>query len=228
MDVSRETLVLKVDRTTEVQKIFEETGILLTMEKCQQFEVYWEVLLKWNAKASLVSKKDEQRVLVRHFLESALLCKLDFFFDSARILDFGTGGGFPGLPIKIVRPDIEMVLLDSKRWKTLFLRNVVSLFAMDSVLVINERAEDLVQEDGYRHGFDFVVSRAVCEMHKLFLLTKDFLKVNGKLLAIKGPNVTQEVQVLQLNEDVDVEILSLPSHIDRAADRVKLVVVKMK
>ena len=107
-------------RLKELKGGFSGAGLPLSQQQAEQFLLYHEELIKWNPRAKLISKRDEGRVLTRHFLECAALTQFEEFTEGVRTLDLGTGGGFPGLPMKIIRPDLKMTLLDSKRWKMLF------------------------------------------------------------------------------------------------------------
>ncbi len=111
----KNNLVAKLD-LSKLSERFKENDVTLSQTQLNQFEIYYYELLKWNPKANLISKKDEGRIVERHFLESALLSFLNEFQGELSVLDLGTGGGFPGVPLKIVTPNLHMVLLDSKRW----------------------------------------------------------------------------------------------------------------
>lgn len=165
----------------------------LSRGQLNQFEIYYNELLKWNPKANLISKNDESRIVERHFLESALLSLLNEFQGELSVLDLGTGGGFPGVPVKIVKPDLQMTLLDSKRWKGLFLRHLIEVLELQNTEVLCERAEAAAENEKYRSRFDRVVCRAVTELSALYRLSSPFLKSGGALVAVKGSRLNDEL-----------------------------------
>ena len=166
---------------------------MLSQKELNQFEIYYNELLKWNPKANLISKRDENRIAERHFLESALLSLLNEFQGELSVLDLGTGGGFPGVPLKIVSPDLQVVLLDSKRWKGLFLKHLIEVLELQNTEVLCERAETAAENKEYRNRFDRVVCRAVTDLSALYRLSRSFLKSGGKLVAVKGSRMNDEL-----------------------------------
>lgn len=178
---------------SKLRQLFYENGLTLSSVQLNQFEVYHRELLKWNPKANLISRKDESRILERHFLESALLALLNEFQGGLSVLDLGTGGGFPGVPLKIVNPNLRVVLLDSKRWKGLFLKHLIEALKLPNVEDLCERAEAAAENEKYRNKFDLVVCRAVTELSGLYELSWPFLKSSGKLVAIKGSRLADEL-----------------------------------
>lgn len=204
----------------------EAIGLSLSDLQIRQFAIYWEQLLRWNAKANLISKNDERRILQRHLLESVAMLQLNLIPECAELIDVGTGGGFPGLPLKLVCPDLSVTLLDSKHWKTLFLKNLVTLLQIDNVSVICERAEVAVENKNFAGQFDFVVTRAVAKLSELFELVRGFLKPGGKLLAFKGSNLETELTLFQQSYDFEVEIIRLPKDTVAFSDKIKIVSVQ--
>lgn len=166
------------DFETELKKI----GIELTNEQKCQFVKYAEFLLEYNAHTNLTAIRNTEDVYLLHFFDSLLLCK---YYDvkSKRILDIGSGAGFPGVPLKICFPDIELVVLDSNGKKTEFLNQLKSILNIDYT-VINERAEKYILEE--RESFDLVTSRAVTAMCTLSELSMPFVKEGGMFIPYKG------------------------------------------
>ena len=177
---------------SKLSQRFKENDLTLSQTQLNQFEIYHRELLKWNPKANLISKKDENRIVERHFFESALLSLLNEFQGELSVLDLGTGGGFPGVPLKIVTPDLQVALLDSKRWKGLFLKHLIEVLELQNTEVLCERAEAAAENEEYRNRFDRVVCRAVTDLSALYRLSRPFLKSGGKLLAVKGSRLNDE------------------------------------
>lgn len=160
------------------------------------FEDYVRLLLQWNPRAGLVSKTDENasRLIKRHIVESLGLVATNLLSENASVLDLGSGGGFPGVPIKIARPDLKITLLDSRRMKSLFLQEVVRHLNLENVEAVCARAESL--DDSFKSRFDFVVVRAVTNLAKLWQWAIPVLKNDGSLLAQKGGDLDQELKEL--------------------------------
>lgn len=176
---------------------FKEAGIELTEYQLKQFGIYYHEILNWNQRINLISKKDESRIIERHFLESSAFSLFQVFQGSQSVLDLGSGGGFPGVPLKIMHPQLSMTLLDSKRMKALFLKRLVEKLNLNDVEVLCERAEVAALKSPYHHGFDVVVSRAVAALPTLYKWAQPFLKAKGALMAVKGSNVSQEIRNLK-------------------------------
>lgn len=187
----------------------EELGLPLSDEAKGKFELYLERLLEWNKRVNLVSRADEGRIAERHFLESLALLRLVEFPYEARVLDLGSGAGFPGLPIKILRPDIRMTLLDSKRKRVLFLREVVEVLGLEGVAVVCARAEEINRQQGYEGEFEIVLARAVAKLERLVGWGLPFLKEGGRLVAVKGGDLDREIKRLK-DYRVWVELVDYP------------------
>ncbi len=190
--IKKNNLVAKLN-LSKLSELFKENDLTLSQTQLSQFEIYYYELLKWNLKANLISKNDESRIVERHFLESALLSFLNEFQGELSVLDLGTGGGFPGVPLKIVTPNLQMVLLDSKRWKGLFLRDLIEALELQNTEVLCERAEAAAKHREYRNRFDRVVCRAVTDLNALYRLSRPFLKSGGNLVALKGSRLNNEL-----------------------------------
>jgi len=185
-------LVAKLN-LSKLSELFKENDLPLSQIQLNQFEIYYNELLKWNPKANLISKNDESRIVERHFLESALLSLLNEFQGGLSVLDLGTGGGFPGIPLQIVTPDLQLTVLDSKRWKGLFLKHLIEVLELQNTEVLCERAEAAAENEEYRNRFDRVVCRAVTDLSALYRLSRPFLKSGGNLVALKGSRLNNEL-----------------------------------
>ena len=166
-------------------------GIELNEQQLAQFDVYKNELLQWNAKINLISEKSSQEIVNRHFLDS--LTALQFIDkQDARVLDIGSGAGFPGLPLKIACPTLQIYLLESNRKKVSFLKHIIRLLSLPETFVLHERAENVIKDIKWKDFFDVVVSRAAFKLSELLSFGSFFLAPQGKLIALKGPDVDAE------------------------------------
>lgn len=168
-----------------------ELDIEVDNEQINKFFKYLYELKEWNKKFNLTAITDEKEIITKHFIDSLLLLKA-FKFRKESVLDIGTGAGFPGIPLKIVIPDIKLTLLESSKKKTEFLAHLKNVLNISDTDIITARAEDAGRE---RRGFfDACVSRAVAPLNVLLEYALPLLKISGKFLALKEENVADEVQ----------------------------------
>ncbi|MBN1473277.1 MAG: 16S rRNA (guanine(527)-N(7))-methyltransferase RsmG [Syntrophaceae bacterium] len=166
-------------------------GITLDDAQLDKFYTYHKELLNWNDKINLVSEQSAKDITARHFLDSLTALR---FIDkqSARVLDIGSGAGFPGIPLKIARPSLEVYLLESNRKKTSFLKYLVRELQLDKVIVVHDRAEHLMKNKAWKEFFDFVVSRAAFHLEDFIQFSAFFLRAQGQFIALKGEGVEPE------------------------------------
>ena len=158
----------------------------------EKFAVYMELLREWNEKINLTAITDEEGILVKHFFDS---CSISEFVDNnSKIIDIGTGAGFPGLPLKIVNDTLNLTLVDSLNKRINFLNEVKNKLGLKNVETVHGRAEDVGIDNKYREKYDFAVSRAVAELRILVEYLLPLVKVGGKVIAMKGPNIDEEVE----------------------------------
>lgn len=168
--------------------------IEITEQQYLQFLEYKKLLLEWNQKINLTAITQEKEIIQRHFIDSiAILNKLQLPSNAA-IIDVGTGAGFPGIPIKIVMPQIQLTLLDSLQKRIAFLEEVTNTLALESVSCIHARAEDVGKNSKFREQFEYGVSRAVAALPILCEYCLPLIQVGGYFAALKGPEVTQELK----------------------------------
>ena len=156
-------------------------------EMLQRFEIYFKLLVEWNEKMNLTAITDEHGVAFKHFADSLVDVK-----KNASIIDVGTGAGFPGVVLKIARPDIKLTLLDSLNKRLTFLDTVLNNTGLDAELV-HSRAEEGGKNKLYREKFDIAVSRAVARLNVLSEYCLPYVKVGGLFVAMKGPNADEEL-----------------------------------
>lgn len=160
----------------------------LTDEQINQFNLYRDLLLEWNEKFNLTAITEKDEIEEKHFIDSLLPTKF-YSFKKGKLLDIGSGAGFPGIPLAIFLPDLNVTLLESNGKKVTFLNEVVNRLQLKNVKVINGRAEDLK----LRSSFDYVTGRAVKSLNIFVELGLPFVKVHGVLLAYKGDHAEEEI-----------------------------------
>lgn len=161
-------------------------------EIIQRFEVYINLLQEWNKKINLTAITDEKEIIVKHFLDSVSCIQSGVISENSKVIDIGTGAGFPGIPLKIIKPKIELTLLDSLNKRTLFLSELMKNIDLDA-RIIHGRAEEYGIKPDFREKYDIVLSRAVAPMNILLEYTMPYVKVGGFLLCQKGPGVFNEI-----------------------------------
>ncbi len=167
-------------------------GLPLTAQQRDQFQRYLVLLLEWNARFNLTSVTEPAAVVLRHFVDSLLPITV-WPAPPRRLLDIGSGAGFPALPLKIMLPQIDLTLLESIGKKAAFLQHTVDALALPQARVANLRVEDLARLPAERAAYDTVTARAVAELRVLAEYAAPLLTVGGHLLALKGPDPHQEV-----------------------------------
>lgn len=153
-------------------------------EMLNQLELYASFLLEYNSHTNLTAIRNVDEVYLKHFLDSILLLKNWDFKTNAKVLDIGTGAGFPGVILKIFRPDLEVTLLDSNNKKIIFLNELIKKLNLKNIYTVNDRAEKFIVNK--REYFDVVTSRAVTNLNNLAELSIPFVKINGYFLPMKG------------------------------------------
>ena len=149
-----------------------------------------QLLLEWNEKINLTTIVEPEQIIVKHFLDSLTIKK--YIEDEKNIIDVGTGAGFPGMPLAIEKNN-NVTLLDSLNKRINFLNDVKEKIGLENVVTVHSRAEDAAKDKKYRECFDYAVSRAVAPMNVLLEYLLPFVKVGGKVICMKGPNVKEEM-----------------------------------
>ncbi|MEG2353873.1 MAG: 16S rRNA (guanine(527)-N(7))-methyltransferase RsmG [Clostridium sp.] len=172
---------------------FNDAGLEFTDEKYNQFMKYKDMIKEWNQKINLTAITEDEEIIKKHFIDSIKVFKYKNFINGKTILDVGTGGGFPGIPIKIANPNCKIVLLDSLNKRIIFLNEVIKELGLQNISAIHGRAEEYANQSQYREQFDIVVSRAVANMCVLSEFCIPYVKPNGCFIALKGPAVEEEL-----------------------------------
>lgn len=168
-------------------------GVTLTDKQIEQFEKYYELLVEWNKVMNLTGITEFDEVMQKHFVDSAAAAKYVEMEKVNSLIDVGTGAGFPGIPLKIVYPHIQVTFLDSLNKRIKFLEEVVDNLGLTGIETVHGRAEDAAKKAEYREQFDLSVSRAVANLASLTEYCLPFVKVGGKFVSYKSVSVDEEI-----------------------------------
>lgn len=158
-----------------------------------KFFVYMTNILEWNEKINLTAITDEDDIILKHFVDSLTI--LEYIPEKSNVIDVGTGAGFPGIPLKIVREDINMTLMDSLNKRITFLNEIINKLELKKINAIHSRAEELAKMQEHREKYDIAVSRAVANLSTLSEYMIPFVKVGGRCICMKGSNIEEELKL---------------------------------
>ena len=173
------------------KKGLNELGLACSESQIQSFMIYLSELKKWNKAYNITALKTDEEIIIKHFLDSLLYLKA-MPEASIKLADIGTGGGFPGIPIKIMRPEIGLTLVEPSRKKASFLRNIVRKTGLSEISVLQKRIEQLGED--FDNCFDLIVSRATFGIKEFLDLACPFLNDAGRLMISKGPKAEDELR----------------------------------
>ena len=174
---------------TLLKELASKINIELNENQISNFFKYKDVLLETNKYINLTAITEERDIILKHFIDSLTINK--YITQNSSLIDVGTGAGFPGIPIKIIREDVNVVLIDSLNKRINFLNNVIEELNLKNIKAVHSRAEDAGQNKEFREKFDFVTARAVSNLATLAELCLPFLKVNGIFICMKGNSVEE-------------------------------------
>ncbi len=172
----------------------EKLNIFLEEEQINQFYKYMNILIEWNKNINLTAITDPKEVILKHFIDSIYVLKNIEISSNSSVIDIGTGAGFPGIPLKIVRKDLNVTLLDSLNKRIMFLDNVINNLGLKDISTIHGRAEEMGKNKKYREMFDYAISRAVANLTVLSEYMIPFVKLGGKSICMKGGNIKEELE----------------------------------
>jgi len=170
-------------------------GITLDKGQLDQFELYTTELLEWNRRINLTGLKTKEEVVVHHHMDSITPGR--YLLETKRLMDFGTGAGFPGIPLKIAMPDIELYLVEARRKKLSFLRNVVLSLSLDNVHLCHGRVEDKMFCEEHRESMDTVITRAALKVRQVLDAGHVIVREGGRIVIMKGAMRPQEVREIE-------------------------------
>ena len=172
----------------------EKLGIFLNEKQESQFIEYYKMLIEWNQVMNLTAITEYDEVMQKHFVDSLSLVKGIDLSSCETLIDIGTGAGFPGIPLKIIREDIEITLLDSLNKRVIFLEEILRHLKLTKVEAIHSRVEEFGKNQKNRESFDYATSRAVAKLSTLSEYLMPLVKIQGNCICMKGPKIEEEVE----------------------------------
>jgi len=169
-------------------------GIKLAPQQTEQFAIHAKELMQWNMRINLTAITDPLEIAVKHFIDSIALT--DEIPQNARLIDIGSGGGFPGVPLKIMLPSLNVALVDASRKKISFLKQIIRMLKLKDIDAFHARAQDLPRDPAFAQAFDVAVSRAFTSLDRFVGVAAPLVKPDGKILAMKGKKAKTEINAL--------------------------------
>ena len=175
-----------------MQEYGKKIDIMFNVKQLEQFYKYMELLIEWNKKINLTAIIEPKEIVLKHFIDSLTINK--YIKDKKSVADIGTGAGFPGIPLKIYRPDLKITLVDSLNKRMNFLKEVSYETNLENIEIIHSRVEDFGRNKKYREQFDIVTARAVANLSTLSEYLLPLVKQNGKCICMKGSDIEEELE----------------------------------
>lgn len=208
-----------------MKEIFLENGIDITNEQYEKFEKYYQLLVFYNEKFNITAITEKREVFIKHFLDSVINLKK---LTSGKLIDVGSGGGFPVIPIKIINRDLQVVMLEATGKKCQFLNEVIKELNLTNAQVINNRAEILAKNELYREQFDYCTARAVARLNTLSEYCLPFVKVGGEFIAHKGDSKEEVLEAKKAFEILGAKLENLQEFELFGAKRSIITIKKIK
>jgi 16S rRNA (guanine527-N7)-methyltransferase len=193
-----------------------QLGLTVTDEQVERLLRYMELLAQWNTKQNLTAITTEEDIITKHFLDSLTCVVAGYIRNGGKAIDVGTGAGFPGIPIKIVRPGLDITLLDSLNKRIAFLKHVIGELGLKGAVPLHGRAEDVARDAEHREKYPLCFSRAVAHLGVVSEYCLPFVETGGFFLAMKGPGYSEEVKEAKKaieilgGETVEIKAFNIP------------------
>lgn len=184
-------MINKEEFYSKLIELAKKINIEIVPHLAKKFYKYMILLLEWNEKINLTAITDVDEIIIKHFVDSLTITK--YIKENEKIIDVGTGAGFPGIPIAIMMPNTKITLLDSLNKRILFLNEVKKELNLNNIQTVHSRAEDFGRDVKSREKYDIAVSRAVANLSTLSEYLMPFVKINGKMICMKGSNIEDEI-----------------------------------
>lgn len=189
------------------------------------FIEYEKQLLSWNKKINLISRKTES-------IENLILNSIFFindinFPEASKIIDIGTGGGIPGIPLKILRPDLNVTLIDSIQKKITAVKDIITKLKLDNTDTLCGRAEELSKDKLYFQKYDYIVSKSVSTAFNIYRWSRNFIKTGGKIICIKGGSIIDDIESLKKNELL-FEVIEFKNYTKYSIEDKKIIIINIK
>lgn len=204
-------------KENRLKELLQEMEIELTDKMLEKFQVYKSLLKEWNEKINITRITDDEEIDKKHFADSLSPLLTGLLHNDKKIIDIGTGGGFPGLPLKIANDNLKVTLLDSLNKRIVFLDKVIEDLDLKGIEAVHGRAEELGLREEYREKYDVCLSRAVASLDTLSEYCLPFVKVGGYFISMKGPDVSEEVELSKKAIDTlgayieDIRFVNIPN-----------------
>ena len=184
--------MLKEEFSEKIKEYMNKINIEISDKQIEKFFDYMNLLLEWNEKINLTAITEPEDIILKHFVDCATILK--YIEDKDKIIDIGTGAGFPGIPLKILNEKLDITLMDSLNKRINFLNEIINKLDLKNIVAIHARAEELARNKEYREKFDIATSRAVANLSTLSEYMLPFVKKDGMLISMKGSNIEEEVK----------------------------------
>ena len=182
--------MLKSEFSQQLKQLANKVEIILNDKQIEKFYIYMNLLLEWNEKINLTAITKPEEIILKHFIDSITISK--YIEKETTLVDVGTGAGFPGIPLKIIRNDIQITLIDSLNKRVNFLQEVIKTLEMTKIEAIHTRVEEFAKNKKNRESFDYATSRAVANLSTLSEYLVPLVKIGGKCICMKGSDVEEE------------------------------------
>ena len=183
---------MDIDSFKELMRSYgSQIDIEFNEEQLNKFYKYMQLLLEWNEKINLTAITEPKEIILKHFVDSLTISK--YIDDDKTVADVGTGAGFPGIPLKIYRPDLRITLVDSLNKRINFLNEVINNLKLEKINTVHSRVEDFGKDKEYREKYDYVTARAVANLSTLSEYLIPITKIGGKCICMKGNDVKEEL-----------------------------------